>query len=97
MRPKFRSIVMVCKVCQKRSKGPKKLGAKAVAKHLGRACRQAKLTRPRIVLTSCLGACPRKAITVVAASPGKALEMIAFRPGDDPEAAVAELFAAVPG
>ena len=94
MRTGFRNVVMVCRVCEKRSKGPKKLGAREVAKTLSRACREGKVARPRIVLTSCLGACPKKAITVVAAAPGQALQMIAFRRGDDPQATVAELFAA---
>ena len=92
LRPGFRNVVMVCRICEKRSKGPKKLAAKEIATHLSRACRGAEVARPRIVLTSCLGACPKKAITVVAVGPDQSLGMIAFRRGDDPQAAVAELF-----
>ena len=93
LRPGFRSVVMVCRLCERRSKGPRKLRAKEVAKALSRACRRAGVPRPRMVLTSCLGACPKKAITVVAARPGATLEMLAFRRGDDAEAAVGRLYA----
>ena len=39
--PGWKSVVLVCKACEKRSKGPKKLGARELAKAIGRACRDA--------------------------------------------------------
>ena len=86
--------MLVCKACEKRSKGPKKIAAREVAKQLGRACRDAKVPRVRVVLTTCMSACPKKAFTVAAASSSGAITTIAFRRGDDPAAAAAVLFPA---
>ncbi len=97
LRHGWKSVVLVCKACEKRSKGPKKLTARQVAKDLGRACRDAALPRPRVLLTTCMGACPKKAITVVAAAPVGGIKMIAFERGDDAAAAVGLLFPAGPG
>jgi predicted metal-binding protein len=94
LRPGWKSVVLVCKACEKRSKGPKKLSAKELAKALGRACRDAKVPRSRVVLTTCMGACPKKAFTVAAAAPSGHITMIAFQRGDDAGAAVATLFLA---
>ena len=92
LRPGWKSVVLVCKACEKRSKGPKKIGAREVAKQLGRACRDAKVPRVRVVLTTCMGACPKKAFTVAAASSSGGVTTIAFRRGDDSAAAAAVLF-----
>ena len=93
LRPGWKSVVLVCKACEKRSKGPKKIAAREVAKQIGRACRDARVPRARVVLTSCMGECPRKAYTVAAAAPSGRITTIAFRRGDDAGAAVAVLFA----
>ena len=92
LRSRLKSIVLVCEACPRRSKGPKRIGAKRVAKALRGACRDAGVAKPRIVLTSCLGACPKKAFTVAATGPGGDVTMLAFRRGDDANAAVAALF-----
>ena len=92
LRPGWKSVVLVCKACEKRSKGPKKIGAREVAKQLGRACRDAKVPRVRVVLTTCMSACPKKAFTVAAASSSGGVTTIAFRRGDNPAAAAAALF-----
>ena len=92
LRPGWKSVVLVCKACEKRSKGPKKIGAREVAKQLGRACRDAKVPRVRVVLTTCMGVCPKKAFTVAAASSSGGVTTIAFRRGDDSAAAAAVLF-----
>ena len=96
LRPCWRSVVLVCQACEKRSKGPKKIAAREVAKQLGRACRDAKVPRKRVVLTTCMSACPKKAFTVAAASSSGAIATIAFRRGDDADAAVAALFTTTP-
>ena len=94
LRPGWKSVVLVCKACEKRSKGPKKVTAREVARQLGRACRDAKVPRARVVLTTCMSACPKKAFTVAAAAADGRIETIAFRRGDDAAEAVAVLFPA---
>ena len=90
LRPGWNSVVLVCKACEKRSKGPKKITAKEVSRQLKKAAHEARVARPRIVMTGCMGACPKKAFTVAAASPG-GIRMVAFQRGDDPVAAVGAL------
>ena len=92
LRPGWKSVVLVCKACEKRSRGPTRINAKDVARQLKQAARDARVPRPRVVMTTCMGACPKKAFTVVAASPGGGIEMVAFRRGDDADAAIASLF-----
>ncbi len=92
LRAGWKSVVLVCRACEKRGKGPKKTAARDVAKRLARACRDRKVPRARVVLTTCMGACPKKAFTVAAAAPSGAIVMVAFRRGDDAAAAVATLF-----
>ncbi len=94
LRTGCKHIVLVCKACEKRSKGPKKITAREVAKSLSRACRDAGVPRARMVLTSCLGACPKKAFTVATTAPTGSIRMLAFRHGKDAAAVVAALFAA---
>ena len=59
LRPGWKNVVLVCKACEKRRKAPKKLGARELAKALGRACRDARLPRARVVLTTAW-ACARR-------------------------------------
>ena len=62
--PNWHTLVLVCKDCRKRGNGPADK-----AKELGRACRQAgKAARPRVLLTSCQGLCPKRATCVSVAS-----------------------------
>jgi len=48
--------------------------------------------RTRVVLTGCVGACPKKGITVAAATDGGAIRRVAFGRHDDAGAAVDVLF-----
>ena len=58
-------MVLVCKACGKRSSGPAKDGKpKKVAEAVKASARSARL-KTRIVLTGCLGLCPKKATAVV--------------------------------
>lgn len=91
LRPGWHSAVLVCQACEKRSKGPKKITARELARQLKKAAHEAKVARPRIVMTSCLGACPKKAFTVAAASPEGSIRMVAFRRGDDAGTAIEAL------
>ncbi len=95
IRPGWRTAILVCKACEKRRSGPRKVKAKDVGKAIARAARDSRLGKVRVVYTSCLGACPKKALTVAATPPGEPAAMVAFRRGDDPASTVAALFAAV--
>ncbi len=92
LRPGWKQIVMVCKACEKRSKGPKKFGAKKVARALLPALRQAGQPRTHIVPTGCLRLCPKQAVAVAACAPGGGLHVIAWRKGADAGAAMRVLF-----
>ncbi|MEO5733428.1 MAG: hypothetical protein ABIN96_07805 [Rubrivivax sp.] len=103
LRPGWKQIVMVCKACEKRSKAPKKFGAKQLAKALSSALRQARQPKTRVVQTTCMGLCPKKAIAVSAVSavsgvaalaagpPGGAVRVIAWRKSDKPADALQAL------
>ncbi len=92
LNPGWKQIVLVCKACEKRKKGPKKLGAKKVARALGPALRQAGQPRTLIVPTGCLRLCPKRAITVAACAPGGGLQVMAWDKRTDADAAVRVLF-----
>ena len=87
-------MLMVCKACEKRSKGPKKLDAKQLARAVSPALRQARVPKTRIVFTTCMGLCPKKAIAVATAAPDGTVNLIAWRKSDEAAAAnaVAALF-----
>ncbi|WP_156480942.1 hypothetical protein [Variovorax sp. PAMC 28711] len=69
---KFGGVVLVCSDCEDRSSGPSKLKAKTVRKEMKRGLVQSPV-RLRIVASSCLGLCPKKAIAVAAVASGRAL------------------------
>ena len=91
LKPGFDTAILLCRACGKRSAGPPKKDAKTAAKRLRAAAREAGHSRPRVVLTGCLGACPKKAWTLAATQPGGELAMVAFRTDGDADAAVALL------
>jgi hypothetical protein len=61
--PRWDTVFLVCKQCRKRSNGPEHLKTKALARTLRAATREQR-PRPRIVMTSCLGLCPKRAIAL---------------------------------
>ena len=64
------AMVLVCKACGKRGSGPAKEGKpKKVAEAVKTGARQARL-KTRVVLTGCLGLCPKKATAVVVIGKG---------------------------
>ncbi len=69
---KFGGVVLVCGDCEERSDGPSKLKAKSARKELKRGLVQSPV-RLRIVQSTCLGLCPKKAIAAAAVAPGHAL------------------------
>ncbi|CAN5918218.1 hypothetical protein BH11PSE8_BH11PSE8_29220 [soil metagenome] len=87
-RPSWEAAVLVCNTCKKRSNGPRGFKAKAVVQEARRALRDMK-PRPRIVLTSCLGLCPKGALAVAVAGGGGETQICAI-------ASLAQVEAAVP-
>jgi hypothetical protein len=66
--PGWESLFLVCKDCRRRKDGPKHLKARALAKEIKH---QTKDSAPgaRIVLTTCLKLCPKKATSVAFIGP----------------------------
>jgi len=79
---KFDSVVLVCGDCEKRSSGPARLSAKEVRKDLKHQLAGTH-RRFRVVQTSCLGLCPKKAIAAAALPAGMALMAAELKTGSD--------------
>lgn len=77
-KPSWETAVLVCKDCGKRSSGPDDLKVKGVASALKGSLRKIR-PRPRCVLTSCLGLCPKGAIAVALAGGDKPARIAAIR------------------
>jgi predicted metal-binding protein len=67
--PKWDTVILICKDCRKRKNGPKYLKSKALVK-IARRDLHAQRPRPRVVAVSCLGVCPKRAITVACVGDG---------------------------
>lgn len=87
---RYTGAVMICGQCQKRSSGPSKLKAKALRGPFKEALGDARL-RVRIVQTSCLGLCPKKAIAVAAVDVGGPALLAEIRREDDVATVAARL------
>lgn len=85
---KFAGVVLVCSDCEERSDGPSKFKAKSGRKELKRGLVRSPV-RLRIVESTCLGLCPKKAIAATAVTPGHKLLAAELRDEED-----AQLFAA---
>jgi len=57
------ALVLVCKACGKRDSGPRDLKPKKLAAEFKSAAKGVRL-KTRVVMTSCLGLCPKRAIAV---------------------------------
>ena len=95
LRPRWRSLLLVCGKCEDRSKGPKSGTTKKLVKAIGAACRTAGLPRPRRLVTGCMGACPKKACTIAGIDEQGRTTLLAMKRGDDAVAAVRLLYGAV--
>jgi len=78
MRASFHTVVLVCRECERRSSGPGGFKSKAVRKTLKQAARGAR-GEVRVVASSCLGPCPKKAMTVATVSSNAPVAMFALR------------------
>jgi predicted metal-binding protein len=79
--PGWQGVVLVCGECERRKDGPGHLSAKHVRKLLKRELRGVKPSL-RIVETSCMGTCPKKALMLAALRSGEPLAASAVT-GDD--------------
>ena len=92
--PRWEAVLLVCKSCGKRSSGPKKLKPKKLAGLVRRASKQSN-TRTRVLMTTCMGLCPKAAIAVAAAG-GDATRIVAIASPGQVGEAVAQLTATTP-
>ena len=81
----FGGVVLVCGDCEKRSSRPSKIKAKHVRKQLKRGLGRQPV-RLRIVQSTCLGLCPKKAITLAAVAPVHKLLAAEVRSGEEASA-----------
>ncbi len=91
VKTRYSGAVMICGECQKRDNGPSKLTAKDVRKDLKHALGEAR-HHLRLVQSSCLGLCPKKAIAVAAVAVGGPALLAEIQREED-VAAVAERLA----
>ena len=68
-RPSWRAVLLVCKACRKRAKLPATLKSKSVASTIRREL-GGEERRPRVLLSSCLGLCPKSAIAIACVNEG---------------------------
>lgn len=87
-RPKFDALLLVCGRCADRSNGPSKRKAKKVPGAFKKALGSGR-PRVRVVESSCLGLCPRKA-TAVAVATGEGPLQVAAVDGKSDARVVAE-------
>lgn len=79
---KFDSVVLVCGDCEKRSNGPARLSAKQVRKDLKHQLASAP-HKFRVVQSTCIGLCPKKALVVVAIPAGRPLQVVELKSEPD--------------
>ena len=85
VKPKFDALLMVCSRCAERSSGPSKRKAKKLPSEFKKAL-GAERPRFRIVETTCLGLCPKKATAVAAATGDGPLRLAAVGGKSDVQA-----------
>lgn len=88
--PRWQAVLLVCRQCGKRSSGPKSLKAKDVMKTLRLAARTQR-PRPRVLVTGCLGLCPKKALAIARVGGPQAARLIGVKTTDEAEQALALL------
>jgi hypothetical protein len=76
--PRWTGVFLVCKACGKRSNGPRKLKPKELA-GIVRTETKRSPERTRVVLTGCLGLCPKEAIALAHLGSGAAATLVAVR------------------
>jgi predicted metal-binding protein len=74
--PSWNALLLVCKACRKRGSGPKGMKTRDVTAELRRGLKSTK-PRPRVVTSSCLGLCPKRAVAIAAVAAGSAPRIVA--------------------
>jgi hypothetical protein len=73
--PKWDALFVVCKDCRKRKNGPGDVRAKSLVGIIRMGTRDSR-PRPRAIVSSCLGLCPKRATAVAFAGPDVAPQVI---------------------
>ena len=75
--PKWNAVILVCKACGKRRGAPKDAKPKVLAGDL-RTLTKRDRTRARVVLSPCLGLCPKGAVAVTRVGEASASSLVAI-------------------
>lgn len=94
-RPSWDTVWLVCKACHKRGKGPKKLKPKDLVTALRQGTKGA-MQRPRIVLSDCLGLCPKSANAIAFVGGPSPASLVAVKSIADAERSIAWVAAHAP-
>ncbi len=86
-RMRWDTAILVCRACGKRSNGPKGMKPKALVSIIRRDAKAVQ-PRPRVLLTGCLGLCPKGAVAVAVVSASLPPRLIAVRSAAQMEAAM---------
>jgi hypothetical protein len=66
VQPQWNEIVLICKDCKRRNDGPKKIKTRAVVAETKAVLRDRR-SRPRVVMSTCLGVCPKSELAIAVA------------------------------
>ena len=88
--PRWDDVLLVCKACGKRGGGPRKLSPKALASLLKKEGK-ASGRRTRVVMSDCLGLCPKAATTVARLGHDVVTRLVAVKSKKQVDAALAAL------
>lgn len=81
---RFQAVVLVCRQCEGRKDGPEHLDSRQARKDLKHALRDQR-PKARVVESSCLGTCPKKALMVAGMRSGQALRGVEASSAEDLE------------
>lgn len=70
-RPAWDTVVLACRACRKRRRGPAGLTGRLAVREARAAVRHVR-PRPRVASTGCLGLCPDGAVALAVAGAGRA-------------------------
>jgi hypothetical protein len=93
--PSWNSLVLICKDCRRRKDGPRHLKAKVLAASI-KSQLKAGARRPRVVLTTCLKLCPKKATSVAFVTALAAPQITAIRSSAQLQAMLPEIIGVAP-
>lgn len=80
--PGWRSVILVCGDCKKRGGGAPKLKTKAAVAEARRAM-SGRMPKVRVIRTTCLGLCPKRALAIAWAGEAESLGIVAVTTAGD--------------